>query len=47
MENIRIVPLGLKDWAVIQDSKVVGIYKTKPEAQRAALRLAMGKVGER
>lgn len=45
MENVRIVPLGLKDWAVVADGRVVGIYKTKKDAQRAALRLAMGVVG--
>jgi hypothetical protein len=47
MENVRIVPVGLKDWAVVVDGQVVGVYKTKKDAQLAALRMAMGVVGGR
>jgi hypothetical protein len=50
MVEVKVVPIALRDWAVVVGNDIVAIYPLKPMAERAAnearLRLAFGKMGE-
>lgn len=47
MDDVRIAPVGLKDWAVIVNGQVVEVLKTKKDALLVALRFAFGMMGGR